>query len=84
MGLLGLLVVVLAPVDDAGYRRVGVRRDLDEVEPGFFGRPERLGTRQNTKLAAVISYNSKIIGPDFLVYSGIFGYLGNSISVAIS
>ena len=37
LGLLGLLVVILAPVYDAGHWRFGSGRDLDEVEPGLFG-----------------------------------------------
>jgi hypothetical protein len=83
LGLLGLLIIVFAPVDNAGDRRVGVGRDLDEIEPGLFGGGERLGTGNNTKLAAVFPDNAKTIGPDFLVDAGIFGYFGNSISVEI-
>jgi hypothetical protein len=37
LGLLGALVVILTPVDDAGYWRVGVGRNLYQVQTGLFG-----------------------------------------------
>ena len=37
-GLLLLLVFVFAVVEDLGDRRIGVGRDLDQVEPGFVAR----------------------------------------------
>ena len=58
MGLLGLLVVIFAPVNDAGDWRIGVGRDLNEVEPSFFSGRQGLGTGKNSKLAAAIAYNS--------------------------
>jgi hypothetical protein len=43
--LLGLRVLVLAVVQDAANRRVGVRGDLYEIEVGLTGDIKRLGNR---------------------------------------
>jgi hypothetical protein len=68
------LIIIFTPVDDARDRRVGIGRNLDQVELGFAGGGQRLLTAYNTELSAIISYNSKTRCADCLVYRGLSGY----------
>jgi hypothetical protein len=75
LGLLGLLIIVFAPVDDTGDRRFGAGADLHQVQAGFLGSREGFGTRKYTKLSAVFAYYSQVGGADVLVDPGFFGYI---------
>jgi len=74
---LGLLVLELAIVEQAAYRRVGVRRDLDEVKVVLSRHFERLKNRDNPDALSVCSDQQDFPGPDALVNSKLFfGYCG--------
>lgn len=79
LGLLGLLVIVFAPVDDTGHRRVGVGRNLHQIETDSFGGREGLSPSQNAQLAAVIANNTQVGCSYSLIYKGGFGYLRDSM-----
>ena len=51
--LLSLLVLELAVVHDAADRRIGERRDLDEVEILLIGDPQSIRDREDAELAPV-------------------------------
>jgi hypothetical protein len=53
------LVIVFTPVDNSGYRRIGIRRNLYEVKSGFFGSAEGFGSGNDAKLSAIFSYNAQ-------------------------
>lgn len=47
---LHLLILVLTPVDDFGYRRIGAGRDLNQVNSGFLCELQCLVSGEDTKL----------------------------------
>ena len=65
--LFGLLVTVPAVIHNLAHRRVGVRRNLNQVQPKFGGRVQGLAGRNNTDLLPVRVDNSNLPGPDILV-----------------
>ena len=71
--LLGALIIVFAPIDDFGHRRVRIGRDLHQIKAGFPGGTQRLGAGYNSQLSAILANNSKTIRADGLVYPRIFG-----------
>jgi hypothetical protein len=58
--LLGALIVVLAPVDNLGDRRVGVRGNLYQIQPLFNGNSQRFLLGQNTELLAGFVDNTEL------------------------
>jgi hypothetical protein len=64
---LGLLVEVLTRVHDATNRRIGVRRDLDEIESLLLGYGQRLGRRHDAELRTVFVYHPHLTRADALV-----------------
>jgi hypothetical protein len=63
LGLLGLLIVILAPIHDSGDRRVGIGRDFHEIQAGGFGGGQGFGAGQNAELTAVITNNAQVSCP---------------------
>src|SRR4051795_7968029 len=67
---LGLLVLVLRVVQHPAHGRLGVGRDLDEVEIPLLGVAERLGRLQDAHLLAVWSDETDLWHADALVDTG--------------
>ena len=67
LGLLGFLVAELPVVHDPAHRRVGHRRDLDEVEIEFFGHAQSVGNRLDPELIAVRTDEADLTGADAVV-----------------
>lgn len=79
LGLLGTLVIVLAPINYTRHWRLGVRRNLHQVQSGLFSGLQGLRTAQNPQLPAVIANNPQAGGSDLLVDPGRFGYNSDSM-----
>jgi hypothetical protein len=56
--LLRTLIVVLAPVDDLGNRRIGVRRYFNQVKVPLLGKCQSFITRENTELLPIFIYDA--------------------------
>src|SRR5688572_4371485 len=67
LGLLLLLVAVLPVIHDLGYGRVGLRRDLDEIEILPVRILERLRGRLHSHLLPVFVDEPHLLSPDVLV-----------------
>ena len=67
LGLLGFLVAELPVVHDAADRRVGHRRDLDEVEIESTGHAQCVGNRLDPELITVGTDEADLPGPDAIV-----------------
>ncbi len=67
LGLLGFLVAELPVVHDPAHRRVGHRRDFDEVEVEFLGHPQRIGNWLDPELVAVRTDEADLTGTDAVV-----------------
>jgi hypothetical protein len=65
--LLGLRILILAVVQDAANRRVGVRGDLYKIEVGLTSDIKRLGDRHDAQAFAVFSYEQGFASPNVLV-----------------
>ena len=72
--LLGLLIVVLAPIDDLAHRRVGIGRYLYQVQVALAGRFQRLLTGQDAQLFPVFVDDAQPACPNLIVQAGIFCY----------
>src|SRR6266404_5944597 len=59
------LVTILSEIDQAAYWRDGVRRHLDEVDPGCAGQRYRLAQRHDPVLLAVGSDNADLTSTYF-------------------
>ena len=64
---LGLLVLVLAVVQDPADGRDGVRGDFDEVEVSLASSLQRLRERQDTKSLSVVPDDEDFAGANALV-----------------
>ncbi len=72
-----LLEPVLSVVQDPAYRRIGLPRDLHEVEIPFLGKGKRLGRRNNPYLDPLVVDQKNFLDPDLLVdarFFAIFSY----------
>jgi hypothetical protein len=67
MRLLGFLVLELAVIHQTADRRLGLRRDLDEIDSGFLGHRERLSRGHNAKRFVLNSYQAHFGDADFPV-----------------
>jgi hypothetical protein len=65
--LLRLAVLELAEVHDPADRRLGHRRDLDQVELGRLGLRQGFGQRDDAELLAFFSYQTDFRGVDLAV-----------------
>jgi hypothetical protein len=61
------LISVLAVVHDPTHGRIGLRRDLDQIEIHLSGPAERLGRGNHADLLAVVSDESDLGSPDPVV-----------------
>ena len=61
------LIFEFAKVHDLTDRRLGIRRDLDQIKPGFFGKAHSAGRGDNTDVLAVGSDQSDFRGPDPII-----------------
>jgi len=66
-----LLVLVLAEVHDLADRRVGVGRNLYEIETLLSGDPERLRERFDSQLGAVAPDQADLTSADAVVDAGV-------------
>src|SRR5262249_20132419 len=62
-----LLVLVFPEIHDAADRRVGRRRDLDQVEPLLLGNGEGLRRRHDAELLARVVDDANFANPDAFV-----------------
>ncbi len=72
----GALILLEAEPTEVGYATDGRhrgRRDLDQVETGFFGASQRLLDRHDTQLLAVLIEDSNFRNADLVVRSGAGG-----------
>jgi hypothetical protein len=65
-----LLVFILAVVEDLAHGRIGVGRNLDEIEPGLLGALERLADGDDADLAAVGVDQADLVGTDLFIDAG--------------
>jgi len=68
--LFGALVVVFTPVDDFGDRRIGLRRNLDQVEPGGLSQLQRFGQSNYAALLTELINNPQFSCPNVLINPG--------------
>lgn len=78
--LLGALIVIFAPINDLGYRRVSARRNLDQIKALFLGELESLTPRQNTELLPILINHTQACCPNGLIQAGIFVDTGVSFA----
>src|SRR5256885_2241175 len=67
-GLLLLLVFVFAVIENLGHGRIGVRRYLDEVEPGFDGLSQRIGGRDHADVGSRVVDQADFADADIFVH----------------
>lgn len=67
-----LLEPVLSVVQDPAYRRIGLSRDLHEVEIPLLGKGKRLGRRNNPYLDPLVVDQKNFLDPDLLVDARLF------------
>ena len=70
VGLFLGLIFVLADVEELADRRVGVGRDLDEVEADFGGLLDRFGGEQDAQILAIFIDHAHFGHGDELVEAG--------------
>src|SRR5206468_2760818 len=68
-----LCVFVLPEIHDATHRRLGFRRDFDEVEFLLAGRLERRGDRHDAELLAVRAHDTHFPDTDAFVDTDVLG-----------
>jgi hypothetical protein len=79
--LLGALVIELAPIDDFANRRIGVRRNLYQIQTLLLGDAERLLLAEDAKLLAVFIDDTKLGCPNLVIQAGVFGDISVSLVV---
>ena len=69
LSFLLLLIAELAVIHQAANRRLGVRRDLNEIHVVVSSHPKRFGSRNNTDLSAVNARQSNLRYPNLTIDS---------------
>lgn len=72
--LLGALVIVLTPVNYLGDWRIGIRRDLHQIQLALLRNSQRLLLAQYAELFAVFVNDSDSRCPNLIIQAGVFGY----------
>jgi hypothetical protein len=75
--LFSQLIFVFAEVHDPANRRLGIRRQLDEIQPGGVGARHRLLNRHDADLIAVSPNEPNFRNPDLMIDPDKF-FLGRS------
>jgi hypothetical protein len=72
--LLGTLVIILTPVDDFADWRIGVGRDLDQIQIPLLRDGQGFLFAQDAELFAILVNDAKLGCPNLIIQAGVLGY----------
>lgn len=71
--LLGALIIVLTPVDDFGNGRIGVWRNLNQIELLLLCSGQSLLLAQNAELLTILIDDTQLGCPNLLIQASVLG-----------
>src|SRR5262249_8102071 len=63
-----LLILVFAVIEHLGHGRLGIRRNLNQIEPRGRGPRQRLGNRHHADIITIFIDQSHFADPDVLIH----------------